>query len=97
MSDPYSLLNVPSDADDATIRARYLELVREFPPDRAPEKFAAIRAAYEDLRHPSKRLQRQLFNMECSDSIEAIATAVRGRLTDVKLPLEALLSLAETP
>ena len=31
--------------EDETIRRRYLELVREFPPERHPTRFAAIRAA----------------------------------------------------
>ena len=40
MSDPYGILGVPPGADEAAIRRRYLELVRQFPPDR--ERFAAI-------------------------------------------------------
>ena len=47
MNDPYSLLGIEPDADDETIRRRYLELVRQFPPEHHPEKFAAVRAAYE--------------------------------------------------
>ncbi len=42
MIDAYETLGLPNDADEAQIRTRYLELVREFPPDRAPERFAEI-------------------------------------------------------
>lgn len=51
-SDPFSILGVPRDASEETIRARYLELVKEFPPDRAPEKFREIRAAFEAAKDP---------------------------------------------
>ena len=40
MNEPHQVLGVEPDADDETIRRRYLELVREFPPERNPEKFA---------------------------------------------------------
>ena len=41
MNDPYETLGLSPDAGESEIRRRYLELVREFPPDRAPERFAA--------------------------------------------------------
>ena len=50
MTDPYQILDLPPDSDDEAIRRRYLELVRRFPPERNPEKFASIRSAYESLR-----------------------------------------------
>ena len=36
MSDPYEVLGLPRTADEAETRPRYLELVRQFPPDRDP-------------------------------------------------------------
>src|SRR5437763_1604580 len=50
MNDPYETLGLTPDAGEAEIRRRYLELVRESPPDRAPERFTAIHAAYAALR-----------------------------------------------
>ena len=35
MVDPYEALGLSPQADEKEIRERYLELVREFPPDRA--------------------------------------------------------------
>ena len=97
MSDPYEVLGLPTHADEVEIRRRYLELVRQFPPDRAPERFAAIRAAYDEVRDPARRLEAQLFETATSDSLDAIAADLRARLIDVRLPLDVLLSLADPP
>jgi curved DNA-binding protein CbpA len=96
MTDPYELLGLPRDADEAAIRARYLELVRESPPDRAPEQFAAIRAAYDSVRDPARRLESQLFHTSTTDSIDAMVDDLRNRLTRTRLPIDTLLALAET-
>jgi curved DNA-binding protein CbpA len=60
MRDPFTVLGVADDADDAEIRQRYLTLVREFPPDRAPERFQELRAAYDALSDERKRLETKL-------------------------------------
>jgi curved DNA-binding protein CbpA len=98
MNDPYDVLGLTTEADETQIRKRYLELVRSHPPDREPERFAAVHAAYESLRDPAERIRNQLFRIEAkTDSIEAIAMDVRRKLLDVRLPLETLLGLADTP
>lgn len=60
MRDPFTVLRVSDDADDAEIRRRYLALVRQFPPDRAPERFQELRVAYEALSDERKRLETRL-------------------------------------
>jgi curved DNA-binding protein CbpA len=95
MVDPYVVLQLPSDADEATVRQRYLELVRQFPPDRAPERFVEIREAYESLRDPVRRLEQRLFDIDTRDSLDEIISDVRARLRDERIPVETLLSLAE--
>ena len=60
MRDPFTVLGVDERADDAAIRRRYLALVREFPPDREPERFQDYRAAYEALSDERKRLEMTL-------------------------------------
>jgi len=98
MSDPYETLSLTQDASEAEIRRRYLELVREFPPDRAPERFAAVHAAYEALRDPARRLQTQLFRFETTvDSFEVMATDLHRRLRAARLPVDTLLNLADSP
>ena len=96
MNDPYEVLGVARDADEAEIRRRYLELVREFSPERAPERFVAIREAYDELRDPLKRLKTQLFALETRDTIDALLNDLRARLREAPIPMETLLKLAET-
>jgi curved DNA-binding protein CbpA len=62
MRDPFTVLGVTDDADDAEIRHRYLALVRKFPPDRAPERFQELRAAYDALSDERKRLETKLLH-----------------------------------
>jgi curved DNA-binding protein CbpA len=89
MSDPFELLDVPATADDAAIRARYLELVRRWSPERAPERFAAVRAAYEQVRDRDARLRRRLFDAGRTASldsvIEAATAGARRRVTFAEL------------
>jgi len=51
-SDPFTILGVPPDASEEEVRARYLELVKQFPPERHPEKFHEVRAAYDAAKNP---------------------------------------------
>jgi curved DNA-binding protein CbpA len=95
MNDPYETLGVTPQSTESEIRNRYLQLVREFPPDRAPERFAQIRAAYDELRDPLVRLQKQVFSTATLDSIDEIAACVRERLRTRRLSVDALLALAE--
>jgi len=98
MNDPHETLGLNADAGEAEIRRRYLELVREFPPDRAPERFAAIHAAYEELRDPARRLQSQIFQCETTvDSLEALSADLRRRMRTARLPVAKLLNLADSP
>lgn len=62
MRDPFTVLGVADDADDDEIRQRYLALVREFPPDRAPERFQELRGAYDALSDERKRLETKLLH-----------------------------------
>lgn len=59
-ADPFAVLDVPEDADDETIRRRYLALVRRHPPERAPERFGQIRAAFEAIQGRRDRLRVRL-------------------------------------
>src|SRR5262249_53115917 len=70
MSDPFTILGVSQAADDAAIRARYLELVRRYPPEQAPERFAAIRAAYDRLKDRDERLRWRLFEAGKNETID---------------------------
>ena len=92
MNDPYQVLGLPADSDDDTIRRRYLELVREFPPERQPEKFAAIRAAYEALKDVTTRLRQRLFEAGQNESVDAIIEELACRNQRPRLSLQTMLS-----
>src|SRR5205814_9450322 len=91
MSDPYEVLGISADSDDDAIRRRYLELVRQYPPERAPEKFAAVRQAYESLRDLNTRLRYRLFEAGKKESIEGILQELACRTTRRRVSLEMLL------
>jgi curved DNA-binding protein CbpA len=48
-------MGVALTATSEEVRAAYVRLVREHPPDRDPETFEAVRDAYEALRDPDRR------------------------------------------
>jgi curved DNA-binding protein CbpA len=58
--DPLHVLGLPRHATEQEIRKRYLELVREFPPEREPERFQQIHAAYKAAEDPLLLAQRFL-------------------------------------
>jgi curved DNA-binding protein CbpA len=97
MSDPYEVLGLPGDADDAAIRARYLELVRQYSPEHHPERFAAVRAAYESLRDLDTRLRHRLFEAGKRDTIEAILEEIECQSPRRRLSLATLLSAVRRP
>jgi DnaJ-class molecular chaperone len=45
----YEILRVSRDAAPEEVRAAYVKLVRRYPPEHFPERFAAVRSAYEKL------------------------------------------------
>ena len=58
---PYELLGVDSNADDKAIRNAYLELIKTYPPDRAPDRFKEIASAYETVKD-----EKNVWNIICS-------------------------------
>jgi curved DNA-binding protein CbpA len=91
MTDPYSVLGVSPESDDEAIRKRYLELVREFSPERHPQRFAAIRAAYEAVRDLNSRVEHRLFEQGKRDSIEHIIEEIACRSQRRRYSLQILL------
>lgn len=81
MTDPYSELGLPTDAVDAAIRARYLELIRVYTPESHPERFARIRQAYEQIRGLEERVRLWLFGYGRDESLpQLIDDAIREGL-----------------
>jgi curved DNA-binding protein CbpA len=97
MTDPYQVLALPADSDDETIRRRYLELVRQFTPEKHPEQFAAVRAAYESLRNVTTRLRHRLFEAGKQESVDAILEDLQCRSPRRRVTLQTLLTTIKRP
>jgi curved DNA-binding protein CbpA len=97
MTDPYAVLGLPADSDDESIRRRYLELVHQFSPEHHPERFAAVRAAYEQLRDLDTRLRFRLFEAGQKDTVDALVEELACRKARRRLSLKALLSIVRKP
>lgn len=97
MANPYSILGAtPADGDEV-IRRHYLDAVRRFPPERCPEQFARIRAAYERIKDENARLEFLLFDATQGESIDELIEEERCRITPKRASLATLLSLLGEP
>jgi len=77
MSNPFAVLGVEETAADDTIKKAYLQRVREHPPERDPERFQVIRAAYESVKTRRGRLRHRLFQQEPPDLAGLAAAALQ--------------------
>ncbi len=68
LENPYKTLGVERTASQSEIKQAYFALVREHPPERDPEGFKRIRAAYEKLRAGRERAETDLFLIEEMDA-----------------------------
>lgn len=93
MPDPYLILGLGSDADDAAVERAYHEAIRRCPPERDAERFAAVRAAYEHLRTQRDRLAYELFDTTPPSPAEILdkATPVGAPGRPPQALIEALL------
>ena len=56
----YKILGTNASALQETIKKKYIELVKAYPPETHPEEFQRIRRAFETLRNPVKRSEYDL-------------------------------------
>lgn len=94
--DPFQVLGLPPTAGQAEIRSRYLDLVKQYPPDRDADKFREIRAAFEATMNPlliARRLLRpaDVDDQDWSNAIDA----QKAKLP--KLSPEFVMSLGNRP
>jgi curved DNA-binding protein CbpA len=66
--DPYKTLGLAYGATETEIKQAYFTKVREHSPERDPEAFKRIRAAYEKLRSSGERAETDLFMIDESDA-----------------------------
>lgn len=75
MTSPFQVLGVPEWAEDDEIKKAYLRKVREYPPERAPQRFQAIRGAFELIQTRRDRIRYWLFHAEPPDVLELLGTS----------------------
>lgn len=95
IADPYQVLGIEPSADSEAIHKRYLALVREFSPERAPERFAEIRTAYETLRDPVASLRMRLFDLRFAETFDKLIADEKRQSYGKRIGTDVLLSLAD--
>lgn len=95
MTDAYAVLGLPPDSDDDAIRRRYLELVRQYTPEHHPQKFAEVRAAYEQLKDMATRVRFRLFEVGKNESLDAIIEELTCRSPRRRMSLTVLLQFLQ--
>ncbi len=97
MDDAFAVLGLPPDSDDAAIRRRYLELVRQFTPEHNPQRFAQVREAYERLKDLNTRLRYRLFEAGKNESIDSLIEELTCRSSRRRVSLSTLLNVLRKP
>lgn len=89
MLNPFAVLGVAETADDDAIKKAYLSQVRDYPPERDPDRFQAIRAAFDAIKTRPDRLRYRLFGQDTPDVTGLVASALqsdsRRRLSETQL------------
>jgi hypothetical protein len=91
-SDPFQVLGLPDNAGEEDVRIRYLDLVKQFPPDREPERFREIHAAYTAAKDPLV-IARQLLSPPSDDAPSWSEVIDQQRAKPPRLSVDFLLSL----
>jgi curved DNA-binding protein CbpA len=76
----YDVLELKSDATPRDIKNAYYRLVRKYPPEKEPEQFKKIRAAYETLSDPAAR--------SSYDSIAKYGDEIRNLFEEAEVLME---------
>ena len=91
----YHTLGLSPDCTEEELRKRYLELVRQYPPESYAEKFSRIHEAYEKLKNPLESIPAMLFELDSDDSIERIIADTLAEARNERLPTSMLLKMGE--
>jgi curved DNA-binding protein CbpA len=89
--DPYVVLGLARTATAAEIKQAYFTLVRTYPPEREPQMFKRIRAAYEQVRDAEHRLET---DMRLLQAWPATGRKRRAPKLDLSLHREDVLAAA---
>ena len=100
MLDPLSVLGLTEPTTDQEVKSAYLALVRQYSPERDPERFQQIRRAYEAASTKKRRLSFALFHSEPPDLVDFVSLALRPKAPqrpDSKLFSRALAGTLRFP
>lgn len=78
MLTPFEILEIDDTASDAQIKKAYLAKVKQYPPERSPDRFQQIRDAYEAIKDEKQRLSHQLFNHDKPDFAQLLAQTLKS-------------------
>ncbi|WDQ15112.1 J domain-containing protein [Rhodopirellula sp. P2] len=90
--DPFEVLGLDTKATTAEIRVRYLELVRQHPPEHDPDRFAEIHDAYTAVGDPIRVWSNRLFAPALPHFNDVVE---KFQFQPQRLPTEALLRCAQ--
>jgi curved DNA-binding protein CbpA len=88
---PYEVLELDPSASDAEIKKAYFQKVREHPPEKDPQQFKRIRAAYDALRTPEARAATDLFMLHPPPEYETYKRAPTLTVDYVESDWDAVL------
>jgi curved DNA-binding protein CbpA len=89
---PYQLLGIEREASEAEIKRAYFSKVREHPPERDPEGFKRIRAAYEQLKAGKERAETDLFLIDEPPRAQALSSLRRADVEPPPLTRETIVA-----
>ena len=85
---PYLVLGVPRDANDACIRRAYLDAVKIDTPETHPARFKEIAAAYDKIKDETSRCRYELFDTEAPGDSPLDVLVRHARLAARQEPLD---------
>lgn len=92
---PYEVLGLGPDASEKEAKRRYQQLIREYTPEHAPDKFNDIREAYEAIK--SAGLESAKYFPLYRKPLDWLATRRTESGQHQEPPKEALSQVFETP
>lgn len=93
MHSPYQTLGVSAQASDTEIKQAYLQRIKEYPPERDPQRFGEIQQAYELIKDSERRLSHELLYWPNLEFEQLIAEAFRNEGVARPMPAEDFMKL----
>lgn len=85
MNNFYEILQISQEADAKAIKRGYAKLIRQFPPEKEPEKYREIREAYDTLKDEKTRKDYDTMLL-CGDELLKLEAEGREALENEEFP-----------